>query len=123
MRRDDDHIRQFVPVLRRIVILVAVLTAAPVVMWTVTAMVRSYVGPPKMPVFRPAAVSTTADTPGSTAAAAADEDEDEAPAAAASEDAAPADAAEATKAAPLVTIGRNVKSLSLSIAQKYGTLM
>jgi hypothetical protein len=52
MRDDDDPIRQFMPVLRRIIILVAVLTAIPVVMWTITAFVRTYVGPPKTPTFQ-----------------------------------------------------------------------
>jgi hypothetical protein len=52
MRDDEDHIRQFMPVLRRIVILVAVLTAIPVVLWTITAFVRTYVGPPKTPTFQ-----------------------------------------------------------------------
>jgi hypothetical protein len=52
MRDDEDHIRQFMPVLRRIVILVAVLTAIPVAMWTITAFIRTYVGPPKTPTFQ-----------------------------------------------------------------------
>lgn len=53
--REDEDIRQYMPVLRRFVILVAVITAIPVVMWTITAMVRTYVGPPKLPTFRPMA--------------------------------------------------------------------
>jgi hypothetical protein len=65
MRDDEDHIRQFMPVLRRIVILVAVLTAIPVAMWTITAFVRTYVGPPKTPTFQ-----RIADTPPNASAAA-----------------------------------------------------
>ena len=51
MREDDDQFRYYVPLLRRIIILVAVLTAVPVVLWTITAFVRSYVGPPRIPTF------------------------------------------------------------------------
>ena len=53
MREDDDHIRQFMPVLRRIIIMVAVLTAIPVAMWTITAFVRTYIGPPTAPNYQP----------------------------------------------------------------------
>ncbi len=49
MREDDDEFRHYVPLLRRIIILVAVITAVPVVLWTITAFVRTYVGPPKDP--------------------------------------------------------------------------
>lgn len=55
--RDEDHIRQFMPVLRRIIILVAVLTAIPVAMWTITAFVRTYIGPPKAPDYQPMALT------------------------------------------------------------------
>jgi len=53
MREDDEEFRHYVPLLRRIVILVAVITAVPVVLWTITAFVRTYVAPPKLPSFRP----------------------------------------------------------------------
>lgn len=73
MRDDEDHIRQFMPVLRRIIILVAVLTAIPVVMWTITAFVRTYVGPPKTPTFQRIADTTPAgSTPDGSAAAPSD---------------------------------------------------
>jgi hypothetical protein len=52
MRNDDEQLRHFSPLLRRIVIIVALLTAAPVVLWSITAFVRSYVGPPQLPSFR-----------------------------------------------------------------------
>jgi len=55
--REDEDIRQYMPVLRRFIILVAVIIAIPVVMWTITAMVRTYVGPPKLPTFRPMAAA------------------------------------------------------------------
>ena len=50
---DDDNIRLYTPVLQRIIILVAVIIAVPVVMWTITAFVRTYVAPPKVPTFQP----------------------------------------------------------------------
>ncbi len=49
---DDDNIRLYTPVLQRIIILVAVIIAVPVVMWTITAFVRTYVAPPKVPTFQ-----------------------------------------------------------------------
>ncbi len=57
MRDDEDNIRQYLPVLRRIIILVAVLTAIPVVMWTITAFVRSHVSPPRAPALQPMALA------------------------------------------------------------------
>ena len=58
MRDYDDHVRPHV-VLRRIIIVVAVLTAVPVALWTVTGLIRTYVGPPKVPSFRQLATSVT----------------------------------------------------------------
>ena len=52
MREVDDNIQLYIPVLRRIIILVAVIIAVPVVLWTITAFVRTYVAPPKVPTFR-----------------------------------------------------------------------
>ena len=52
MRNNDEQLRHFTPLLRRIVVIVALLTAAPVVLWSITAFVRSYVGPPQLPSFR-----------------------------------------------------------------------
>ena len=51
MREDDDQFRYYVPLLRRIIILVAVIIAVPVILWTITAFVRTYVGPPHIPTF------------------------------------------------------------------------
>lgn len=42
------------PLLRRIVILVAVLTAIPVILWTITSFVHSFVGPTRAPNYRTA---------------------------------------------------------------------
>src|SRR5580658_3643281 len=50
--RDDDDIRLYMPVLQRIIILVAVIIAVPVMLWTITAFVRTYVGPPQLPTFQ-----------------------------------------------------------------------
>jgi hypothetical protein len=52
MREYDDDIRLYTPVLQRIIILVAVIVAVPVVLWTITTFVRSYVAPPKAPTFQ-----------------------------------------------------------------------
>jgi hypothetical protein len=62
MREDeDDHIRLHSPVLHRIIILLAVIAAVPVVLWSISAFVRAYVAPPKLPTFHPmAAASSTA---------------------------------------------------------------
>src|SRR5579863_3310107 len=57
MREYDDHIRLYTPMLQRIIILVAVIIAVPVVLWTITAFVRSYVAPPQVPTFRPLAAN------------------------------------------------------------------
>ncbi len=59
---DDDQVRHYLPLLRRIIILVAVLTAVPVILWTITAFVRSYVGPPKVPTFHQ--LTATLEAPG-----------------------------------------------------------
>ena len=49
---DDDNIRLYTPVLQRVIILLAVIIAVPVVMWTITTFVRTYVAPPKAPTFQ-----------------------------------------------------------------------
>jgi hypothetical protein len=53
----DDHIRLYTPVLQRVIILTAVIIAVPVLMWTVTSFVRSYVARPKVPVLQQVAAS------------------------------------------------------------------
>jgi len=63
MREDSDQFRYYVPLLRRIVIVVAVLAAIPVILWTITIFMRSYVGPPKLPTFRQLAASATVPLP------------------------------------------------------------
>jgi hypothetical protein len=60
---DDDNIQHYAPVLRRIIILVAVITAVPVVLWTITAFVRTYVGPPKIPTFHQLAATASINAP------------------------------------------------------------
>ena len=65
-------IRLYMPVLQRIIILVAVIIAVPVVLWTITAFVRTYVGPPQSADI-PALASTARPTSrASTARATAD---------------------------------------------------
>jgi len=61
MREYDEHIRLYTPILQRIIILVAVIIAVPVVLWTITAFVRAYVAPPQLPIFRP--ITAASQTP------------------------------------------------------------
>jgi hypothetical protein len=61
--REDDDIGHYVPLLRRISILVAVVIAVPVMLWTITAFVRSYVGPPHMPTFHQLAATASINAP------------------------------------------------------------
>jgi hypothetical protein len=58
---DDDSIRLYTPVLQRVVILAAVVIAVPVLMWTITTFVRTYVVRPKVPLIEHVA-STNAPT-------------------------------------------------------------
>jgi hypothetical protein len=53
----EDQFRHYFPLMRRIIILVAVLTAIPVIMWTITVFVRDYFGPPKIAGPRPLATA------------------------------------------------------------------
>ena len=57
MRNDDDHLRPYTPLVQRIIIVVAVLTAIPVILWAVTGFVNSYVGPTRAPTYRPMAIT------------------------------------------------------------------
>src|SRR5665213_1795416 len=66
MREYDDDIRLYTPVLQRIIILVAVIVAVPVVLWTITAFVRSYVAPPRLPTFQPMALLPQSDSTAAT---------------------------------------------------------
>ena len=63
MREDEDQFRYYVPLLRRIIILVAVITAIPVILWTITSFVRTYVAPPKLPSFRPMTATASVAAP------------------------------------------------------------
>lgn len=68
MRDDDEEFGHYVPLLRRIIILVAVITAVPVVLWTITAFVRAYVAPAKIPTFHQLAATASINTPANDAA-------------------------------------------------------
>jgi hypothetical protein len=63
MREDDDNFRHYVPLLRRIIILVAVIIAVPVILWTITVFVRTYMGPPRMPTFHQLASTASINAP------------------------------------------------------------
>jgi hypothetical protein len=60
---DDDNIRLYAPVLQRVIILAAVVIAVPVMMWTVTTFIRSYVARPQVPTFQHLTLSEAAQTP------------------------------------------------------------
>jgi hypothetical protein len=61
MREYDDDIRPYVPVVQRLIILVAVIVAVPAVLWTITTFIRTYVGPPHAPNYQRIAVLQPAD--------------------------------------------------------------
>src|SRR5579862_9570768 len=57
---DDDNIKHYAPVLRRIIILVAVITAVPVMLWTITAFMHTYIAQPTISPPRPLAATASA---------------------------------------------------------------
>ena len=65
---DDDNISHYAPVLRRIIILVAVITAVPVMLWTITAFMHTYIAQPTIPSPQPLAAATETPAPTSPAA-------------------------------------------------------
>ena len=67
MREDHDEIRYYVPVVRRLVILAAVIIAVPVVMWTITGFVRTYMGPVRPPTIQTMLAAPVAPEPDQTA--------------------------------------------------------
>jgi hypothetical protein len=64
---DDSNIQHYAPVLRRIIILVAVITAVPVMLWTITAFMHTYIAQPTISAPRPLASATAAAAPTSPA--------------------------------------------------------
>jgi hypothetical protein len=65
----EDQFRHYFPLMRRVIVLVAVLTAVPVILWTITVFVRGYFGPPKIAAARPLAAVVSVETPASPDAA------------------------------------------------------
>ena len=59
---DDSNIQHYAPVLRRIIILVAVITAVPVMLWTITTFMHTYIAQPTISAPRPLATATAAPT-------------------------------------------------------------
>jgi hypothetical protein len=59
----EDQFRNYFPLMRRVILLVAVLTAVPVILWTITVFVRGYFGPPKIATAKPLAAVVSAETP------------------------------------------------------------
>jgi hypothetical protein len=77
---DDKNIRLYTPVLQRVIVLAAVIIAVPVLMWTITTFVRSYVARPKVPTLEhvastnmPARIPTISPAPPSPAPSPADQ--------------------------------------------------
>ena len=70
MRENNDRFRHYGPLLRRIVIAVAVLAAIPAILWTITVFMRTYVAPPKLPTFRQLAETATIPVPRNASASA-----------------------------------------------------
>ena len=68
MHDDDNRFQRFVPLLRRVIILLAVLAATPVVLWMITTFVRAYVGPPRIPALRQIASTQQMAAPAAAAA-------------------------------------------------------
>jgi hypothetical protein len=66
---DDSNIQHYAPVLRRIIILVAVITAVPVMLWTITAFMHTYIAQPTIPAPRPLAAAAPTSPPADTATA------------------------------------------------------
>jgi hypothetical protein len=60
---DDDNIRLYAPVLQRVIVLAAVVVAVPVMMWTITTFIRSYVARPQVPTFQHLTLSEAAPIP------------------------------------------------------------
>ena len=60
---DDDNIKHYAPVLRRIIILVAVITAVPVMLWTITAFMHTYIAQPTIPSPQTLAAATASAAP------------------------------------------------------------
>jgi hypothetical protein len=58
MRLDDDNSHSFAPLLRRIFILVVVIAAVPVMLWTITTFMRTYVAQPVIASARPLVPAT-----------------------------------------------------------------
>ena len=64
MREDDDEIGLYVGLLGRIIILFAVIIAVPVVLWTVTAVLRNQVPLPKVSTFHSLLATASTNAPG-----------------------------------------------------------
>jgi hypothetical protein len=56
MRYDDDNSQSFGPVLRRIAILAVIITVVPVMLWSITVVMRTYVAQPVIQSARPLAL-------------------------------------------------------------------
>src|SRR5579863_875783 len=81
MREFDDNPHSYGPVLRRIAILVAVIVMVPVMLWTITSFMRTYVAQPVIASPKPLlAPATTASLDTANAGSSADGNSGSAPA-------------------------------------------
>jgi hypothetical protein len=62
MRKDNEFVH-YVPILRRMIVLVVVITAVPAVLWTITSFVRAYVAPARVPTFHQLAATALFNAP------------------------------------------------------------
>jgi hypothetical protein len=62
MRYDDDNSQSFGSLLRRIAILAVIIAAVPVMLWSITAFMRTYVAQPVIPSARPLALVANPNT-------------------------------------------------------------
>ena len=63
MRENGDEIRHYLGLLRRIIILFAVIIAVPVISWTITAFIRYQVGLPKVSTFHNPLATASSNAP------------------------------------------------------------
>jgi len=59
----DDNIRRCAWILQRMVMVAAVIIAVPVMMWTISTFIRSYVGRPMIPAFQHLTLTETTQSP------------------------------------------------------------
>src|SRR5580704_1757606 len=125
MREDEHHTRHFMPFVRRVFILAAVIAAVPVVMWGITGVVRNFLGPPQVLSIQTITATPVAPSPDQTAsipadnppaAPAQDSRTAQLPAAPAANAASSAPIANGSNAGPAVAITSSAPPAALSVS-------